>query len=458
MAKSPLQVRAEQAALLFSASARKPIVIEFAGVPKAGKTTTLTALQAFLRRCGFRVEVVVERASVCPVRDKKHANFNVWTACTTLAQILEKTQDPPRVDDPHVLILDRGLFDSICWLEMMEKLSRLRRDDRERIEAFLRIEDWRTRLTAVVLMLATPGDSMEREKGYPPVEGAQGSIMNIPVLAKILATTLQTADRLQDEFRIIRVNTSEGEMQGNARRAAEFVVDTVVTLIEDQLQEHILTLPRPAVNEVFGDDTTIKEDRASKLVDLFTRQGKFLPRAGVEESVDLVQALPVVVVRNRSGDVLRLRRRESAEDNALHKQIVIWAGGHVRREDAVGGSPIVQCAVRELHEELRLDIDRSKLRLLGAVHSKLATRTSRHASLVYEWRAETDDIAVTLTTAEFFERRGTSLSGSFVRREELANDLGTGKAGEPWSAEIVRHLLDPGAYPAEPTLFDSRSS
>ncbi len=141
-----------------------------------------------MRRCGFRVEVVVERASVCPLRDKKHANFNVWTACTTLAQILDKTQDPPRVDDPHVLILDRGPIDSICWLEMMEKLSRLRRDDRERIESFLRMGDWRTRLTAVVLMLASPEDSMEREKGYPPVEGAQGSIMNIPVLTKILQT------------------------------------------------------------------------------------------------------------------------------------------------------------------------------------------------------------------------------------------------------------------------------
>ncbi|MDI6794689.1 MAG: hypothetical protein QME81_17790, partial [bacterium] len=79
-------------------------MIEFAGVPKAGKTTTLNQLYAFLKRCGFRVEVVVERASVCPIRDKKHANFNVWTACTTLSQILEKTQNPPRENDPHILI------------------------------------------------------------------------------------------------------------------------------------------------------------------------------------------------------------------------------------------------------------------------------------------------------------------------------------------------------------------
>src|SRR5439155_15897196 len=140
---SDLQLRAERAAERFASTARRPIVLEFAGVPKAGKTTTLGQLQAFLKRCGFRTEVVVERASVCPIRDKKHANFNVWTACTTLANLLEKTQDPPRPDDPHILILDRGLFDSICWLTMMEHLSRLRPGDRELLQTFLTMPEWR---------------------------------------------------------------------------------------------------------------------------------------------------------------------------------------------------------------------------------------------------------------------------------------------------------------------------
>ena len=108
--KSSLQVRAETAAGKFKQKAHRPIVIEFAGVPKAGKTTTLNTIHGFLKRCGFRVETVVERASVCPIRDKKHFNFNVWTACTSLSQILEKTQEPPSASDPEVLILDRGLL------------------------------------------------------------------------------------------------------------------------------------------------------------------------------------------------------------------------------------------------------------------------------------------------------------------------------------------------------------
>lgn len=56
--KSERQLRAERLVERFRVAGRKPVVLEFAGVPKAGKTTTLGHLQAFLKRCGFRVETV----------------------------------------------------------------------------------------------------------------------------------------------------------------------------------------------------------------------------------------------------------------------------------------------------------------------------------------------------------------------------------------------------------------
>jgi hypothetical protein len=206
--KSSLQERAETAAAKFRIAARSPIIIEFAGVPKAGKITTLNHIQAFLRRSGFRVDAVVERASVCPIRDKKHSNFNVWTACTTLAQVLDKTQIPPRADDPDILILDRGIFDSIWWLVLMERLVRIPRDERELIERFLLIEDWRKRLTGVIVMTTDPKDALHREKGYLPVEGAQGSIMNPEVLQQTRDIVDQTMDRLKHMFNCFRVDTS----------------------------------------------------------------------------------------------------------------------------------------------------------------------------------------------------------------------------------------------------------
>ena len=165
-----------------------------------------------------------------------------------------------------------------------------------------------------------------------------------------------------------------------------------------------------------------------------------------------VQALPVVV-RNGSGDLLRLKRREQREDSPLHGKIVIWAGGHVRREDGANGPSIVQGAVRELQEELRISVEPADLKLLGAVwiRGRDNDRTRRHMAIVHEWRARTDDVAIALSATEFFERRGTSLSGSFVTPHQLAADVDSGLICEPWSVEIVRRLL-PERELVEPRL------
>jgi len=452
--KSDLQVRAERAAVQFADRARKPIVIEFAGVPKAGKTTTLHQVKGFLKRCGFRTEVVVERASVCPIRDKKHANFNVWTSSTTLAQLLEKTQEPPRDDDPHILFLDRGIFDSICWLTMMEHhMVRIRPNDRKVIEQFLRLSEWRRRITGVIVMTASPRDAMKREKPYLPIEDAKGSIMNEEVLQQMLDTTRGCSKRLQKEFRIYQVNTSFGDTKDDPKRTSEVVTDIVLTLIEEQIQEDILCIEKSHINNLFEGKPCLLIPEANKVEQAFVNHGEFCPRAQVENNSSLLQALPVVIVRNKSGDILRLKRREKSPDNPLHEKVVIWAGGHVRKEDAVNGNPLLQCAVRELEEELRLNIESSDLRLLCTIYMDPGGSTSKHIALAYEWRAETDDVAVALSSAEFFERRGTSLSGKFVSVRELSQDVENKKITELWSVDLLRQCLAKGDDSFSDRLF-----
>lgn len=439
--KSSLQERAERAASLFPDTARKPIVIEFAGTPKAGKTTTLNQLNAFLKRCGFKVEVVVERASVCPIKDKKHVNFNIWTACTTLSQLLEKTQSPPRPDDPQILILDRGIFDSICWLRLMERLQRLRPAERKVVENFLLIPDWRDRIAGVILMSASPTDSMQREQGMLPVVGAKGSIMNESVLKQMTDVAHQTEKDMRDLFRVFGVNTSVGETKNNPTRTAEKVAELVLSLIEEHLQEDILHLSKEEVKKVFRGATTVSADSARELVTYFQTTGVYAPRQEVEANIQQVQALPVVVVRNASGHVLRLRRREKSEKNPLHEKMVLWAGGHVRSEDNREGQAILKCITRELEEELRLRVEPDSVRLLGAVYLEDSKSSGKHVAIVYEWRAPTDDVEVALSNAEFFERLGTSLSGKFVDLEDIVKEMNTGKNEEPWSGYILTEFL-----------------
>lgn len=444
--KTELQIRAESLASDFKSRGRKPVVIEFAGTPKAGKTTTLGSLHAFLKRCGFKVEVVVERASICPIRDKKHANFNIWTACTTLAQVLEKTQDPPRPDDPDVLILDRGLFDSLSWLAMMERMARIKKDEKDAAEKFLLLPDWRKRISGVIVMLASPSDAMEREQGDLPVESSMGSIMNPPVLEKFRDNTLDACKRLKNQFRIFQVNTSEKNC--GKKQTAEKVADIVLDLISEQLEEEILCASKTDVAALFGGKTCLTGKSAESVSNYFVKEGKFLARAEAERSKDLVQALPVVIVRNKSGKVLQLRRREKSSDNPLHDKLVIWAGGHVRKEDSTNGHSLIVGALRELHEELRLSLEVNDIKLMGAIYADVGGTTSKHAAIVYEWRAGSDDVEVVLSNTEFAERGGTSLSGKFVEVKDLASSLTkSGKDSkrnkeiEPWSEAILRGIL-----------------
>src|SRR5712692_5275098 len=93
----------------------RPLFIEFCGTPKSGKTTCATRLTHFLSRNGFSVMTVAERAGVCPLRNKSHMTFNVWTACASLNEMLEAVER-----DYQIVIFDRGIFDALCWMNFME--------------------------------------------------------------------------------------------------------------------------------------------------------------------------------------------------------------------------------------------------------------------------------------------------------------------------------------------------
>ena len=453
MAKSELQKRTEVAAAKFKQKARRPIVIEFAGVPKAGKTTTLNAIHGFLKRCGFRVETVVERASVCPIRDKKHFNFNVWTACMSLTQILEKTQDPPSANDPEILILDRGIFDALSWMSMMEKMGRLRKDEREIIENFLLIDDWRKRVAGVIVMKASAQDALVRESGLLPVE-ASGSIMNAEVIRQMTANTNQCINRFRNRFKIFDVDTS-ADKGAKPKKTAEEVADIVLSIIEGELDEEILSISRQRFDQcMLGRDVLAASD-VPALIHAFGEHGQFAIRDTVEADADRVQALPVVVIRNKVGQVLQLKRKEKDVKNALHEKIVIWAGGHVRKEDSANGRTLVQCAVRELQEELRLRVEPEQLQLIGAVYDQQSLGVSKHVAIVYEWHATSDDVNVVLNATEFFERRGASQSGKFIGMHDLLKCVDLEQVVESWSVKIAKKLLSESeVIDVQPGLFE----
>jgi predicted NUDIX family phosphoesterase len=438
MVKSAIQSRAEELAAAFRASKRPSLVVEFAGVPKAGKTSTLHHVYSFLRRCGFKCEVVVERASVCPIRDKKHFNFNIWTACTTLSQLLEKTQNPPRENDPEILFLDRGVFDSLCWLSLLERLGRITPDDRKKADEFLLINDWTARVSGVIAMSANPEDALDREQGLLPVKGPGGSIMNPTVLKQMRDVIKERTTGLKEKFRIFEIDTSATSYANKPKETCEAVIHKILDWIAESIDEKILSAAKSTLPALQG-RLVVPLIEAQRLIEIFEKKGDFQPRTKVEADLSRIQPLPVVVVRNRSGHILRLIRKEREPTNQLHKKITVWAGGHVRKADSqIGIGAITNGAIRELQEELRIYTTPNHLVLLGAVYVPSTPGTKKHMAFVYEWRADTDDVEIALCNAEFEEKAGTSLSGAFLPPEEIVAEK---DELEDWSKEILGNLI-----------------
>ena len=94
----------------------KTKIIEFFGLPKTGKTTTVDALVKSLNKDGFNVSKVHERASVCPIKDKLHPSFNYWTTVSFMKEYLEANEK-----GYDYLIADRGILDAYIWVYLLSK-------------------------------------------------------------------------------------------------------------------------------------------------------------------------------------------------------------------------------------------------------------------------------------------------------------------------------------------------
>jgi thymidylate kinase len=183
--------------------AEQPFFVELAGTPRAGKTTALTALVRTLQREGLRVETVTERAAECPILDKRHPFFNVWTSCTTLAQVLA-AQDR----SADFVLIDRGLIDAVCWMDWYRTTGDLSAAERRTIEQFLLLPLWARAIDLVVVMTTEPAVAMERELAAGGAGGAS-RIMNDAMLREFNQSVDRVRGRLQQDHRLVSMDTSQ---------------------------------------------------------------------------------------------------------------------------------------------------------------------------------------------------------------------------------------------------------
>ncbi|MDQ7813668.1 hypothetical protein, partial [Brevundimonas sp.] len=211
----------------------RPIVIEFCGTPKAGKTSCISSLAIFLKRNGFKVHVLTERAGNCPIRNKFDPNFNIWTGCSALMELSEILSNRP--SDFDVIIMDRGIFDAVCWFNWQFVHDKLDEEHYERFLEFFLAPHWADRVDLIYALTADARTSLEREYANL-LTRKRGTVMNDSVLGDYNLAVESALKRFHTRFkRVEKIDTS-----GIPQNDVSFLVTIgILDALDDIVSERI---------------------------------------------------------------------------------------------------------------------------------------------------------------------------------------------------------------------------
>jgi predicted NUDIX family phosphoesterase len=189
----------------------------------------------------------------------------------------------------------------------------------------------------------------------------------------------------------------------------------------DGAGEQVLVVPRAAVIDGSG-WTGVRTDGTDRFLAIVAAEGRFAPRAAMEDDPSFKQVIPYLVLRDRERYFL-MRRTRAGGDARLHDLWSIGVGGHLNPGDGdlPGGLR------REWAEEL-IAAFVPEFRLVGLLNDDTTPVGSVHLGAVYVADAAGRPVAI---------RETDKLAGSFATRDEVA---AVTDAMETWSRLVFDFL------------------
>lgn len=411
---------------------KRPIVIEFSGSPKSGKTSCINSLELFLKRNGFSVKTIQERASVCPVHDKMSPMFNIWTSCTSLAGMIGTLETTEKNID--VLILDRGIFDALCWFDWLVNKGKMEERQRIIMEDFLLMEDLVKAIDIVFAFSVEPGKSIEREYTNLLTDKL-GTIMNEQTLTEYRDSVKKMSDTKKEYFhKIIPIDTTDLDQNEVGKRVTEMTLQTLKELLmekigffrtceqlRDILSEHPFS-SYPDITDLIPDmDFDLRED--------------------VETADGFIQPIPVAILTNsKKNRVLIVKKSSKAVSNASAEKdkLLAYVGGHIRFEDTTEITAKDFLAIcrrtlkREVKEELGISIALDDIEPF-VVYTPDQYKSKKHLAICFVVKID-EDVKLHINSEELVQKRGKSKSGSFMTLTEIQEKIDD---FENWSKIIL---------------------
>lgn len=427
---------------------KRPIVIEFSGSPKSGKTSCINSLEIFLKRNGFNVKTIQERASVCPVSDKRSPMFNIWTACEALAGMIGTLEKKDNNID--VLILDRGIFDAICWFDWLVKKEKMEESQRNVVENFLLQDELVRSIDIVFAFITKPEVSIEREYATLLTK-KNGSIMNKKVLHEYKQSVEHIFATKDKAFhKVFKIDTTLKKQAEVGKEVTEYTLKA----LRDLLVEKICVVERKKAVKAFLNNNEHDYYEFGKLV---TNKIKFVDRIMAENDDLYLQPIPIAVITNKDKTkvlVIRKKNTSVSQQSEEKNRDLIYVGGHSRYEDYTKDSNedffelCKSTLKREIKEEIGISVAINRVKPF-LIYKPNSDRSRKHIAICFVIKQDLDT-NFRLDSDELVMRKGKSKSGSF----QDVSDINISEL-ESWSIEIMKKVFGRNTqYEKQLSIFD----
>jgi thymidylate kinase len=409
--------------------------VELAGTPKAGKTTAIHVLHRFLKDCGYQVHEMRERAAECPIALKGHFFFNTWTTTTMLAAMIESLES-----EADVVLLDRGVFDAIVWLEAQSRQHQVSPEEREVFRNFVLLDRWRKLTDLTVVLKVDPATAVARENENLLIKRT-GTIMGEGPLERYNRVLGEVQASVRDQFEFFDIDTTGHASPGITSLA---IATALLEHMSGWADPQIAAIPRAVAERVFGDGTIRTLPEAINEVD---RALVYCQRSTLETREDLVGLVGAAVLRH-DGKLLLLRRSEEHDyKRTAFGPDLLWKGCHIARTPGSTADLLTTAATalgERLKEDFHLALFESKPLPRFLVWNRSDKRIARHLGVFFDLEVPTYELAQSLSSKVFKrDRNRTKLGGNqFVSpaelraRTEQRDDIEL----EPWSLDVLHHL------------------
>jgi len=179
-------------------------VIEFFGMPRAGKTEQINKLSHYLKEKGIRHLIItdreVEKEIDIPLESAFEYNMLFFS------KIFEKLLFAKQSKEYKIAILDRGFLDAEVWFSVEHGQKRLSDHEKRTAEKYL--EPLRNNIDMGILMLVDPKVTEARHKSKGEIGKADDYVLG-NYIEELYQEYLKLRDKFRNDSRVLILDGNE---------------------------------------------------------------------------------------------------------------------------------------------------------------------------------------------------------------------------------------------------------